>query len=192
MANPRRVWKADPISTTHLSPYRGRGPPALPGLPRRPARRRGRHPPLTDPAQDVVAFQVAVNHASPLGSRPEATSGPPRARGASPETRNPATVPSTAARLPPLPPSRLSPGIHTPPPTAQTTASPAPRRAYNPHSRGDLRFSSTGCSRTRATCPTGPPWSRSRLREQPCTFDGRAGGEGAEWFASPGGRSGSS
>jgi hypothetical protein len=107
------------VLARRLSPYRGKGPPALSRLPRRPARRRGRHPPLTDPAQDIVALQVAVNHAPPLGSRPESTSGPPPAQGASPETRNPATVPSTAARLPPLPTSRLSPALHTPaaPPT---------------------------------------------------------------------------
>ena len=161
------------VLARRLSPSRGKGPATLPRLSRRPARRGGRHPPLTDPAAPRVSFQVAVNPSARLSRRKlaavrrstclrAALATLARSPLACPRDQDPAVQPDPAIlRL-------ASPGT--------ITVSGANRLAYNPHTARIRGLVQLGCSRSRPTSLASSTTSRSRLREQPCTFDGPTAG----------------
>ncbi len=129
-----------------LSPSPGQGSPALPSLRRRPARRGGRNP--TDAAENGVSLQVAMTRRLSPGFRPAATSRPRHARALPLRTANPAGLPSPASPFAPCAtrPCRRHQPPSLRPPSRQTHRLRGGRLAYNPHSRGDPRFSPAGLS----------------------------------------------
>ena len=76
-------------------------------------------------------------------------------------------VPASHDQIPPSSPTPPSLGL---PHRAQVAASGADRLAYNPHTAKIRGLVQLGCSRSRSTSLASSTTSRSRLREQPCTF----------------------
>ena len=129
------------VLARRLSPSRGKGPATLPRLSRRPARRGGRHPPLTDSAAPRVSFQVAVNPSARLSRRKLAAVRRSTCLRAALATlaRSP-----LAARVTRIPPSSPTPAILRLASPGTITVSGANRLAYNPHTARHPRFSPTG------------------------------------------------